>query len=306
MSRSSGSPVVYDFRRPNKFNREHVRALQIVNETFARQFSTVLSTSLRAVSQVVAGPISQLSYDEYVREIPNPSHLVVLALPPLAGASMLHIPLPVAMGAIDRMLGGTGSGALPQRPLTDIESSLLRTLLQRVLRELAYAFESLTPLEPSVINQESNPQFAQIASPSDMIVVLSHDVRIGTAQGVTTLCIPFASLQPVLDEVTGNALLAGRVASDPASVKRALTAHVEAAPLPVAVTFPDVTLSMSEIIDLRPGDVVPLNHPVGTALDVSVAGVRRFSALPGRRGKRLACVITATSGDTTNSAKDAL
>ncbi len=288
----SGVPQPYDFRRPNKFNREHVRALQIANETFARQFTTVLSTTLRAVSQVAARNIGQLTYDEYIREVPNPSYLAVLSLAPLPGAAILHIPLPVVMAAVDRLLGGTGTGSLPRRPLTDIEGALVRNLLGRVLRELAYAFESLTPLEPLVIQQESNPQFAQIASPSDMVVVLEYDIRIGPAQGDATLCIPFSSLQPVLDEVTGSALLAGRVASDPHAVRAALAGRMDAAPLSVTVRFDPITLSMAEIVDLRPGDVLPLQHAVGADLAVSVAGVPCFTATPGRRGKRLACLIT--------------
>lgn len=288
----SRRPLPYDFRRPNKFNREHVRALQIVNETFARQFSTVLSTTLRAVSPVQADPIAQMTYDEFIREVPNPSHLVVLSLAPLAGASIFHLPLSVAMAAVDRLLGGTGAGRLPNRALTDIEASLVRNLLSRVLRELAYAFESLTTVEASVIHQESNPQFAQIASPTDMVIVLGYDIRIGGTGGQATLCIPFASLQPVLDEVTGNARLAGRVATDPGAVRAALAGSIEDAPMPVTVRFPQITLSMAEIVDLQPGDVVPLHHPTDAALDVSVAGIRRFSAKPGRRGKRLACQVT--------------
>jgi len=288
----AGAPVPYDFRRPNKFNREHVRALQIVNETFARQFTTVLATTLRAVSQVSAKSIGQLTYDEYIRDIPNPSFLAVLSLSPLPGASILHVPLPVVMAAVDRLLGGTGNGYLPRRPLTEIEGALVRSLLGRVLRELAYAFESLTTLDPQIIHQESNPQFAQIASPTDMVVLLEYDIRIGNDQGDATLCVPFGSLQPVLDEVTGNALLAGRVASDPAAVRQALAARMDVAPLPVSVRFDPIILTMAEIVDLRPGDVLPLHHPVDADLAVSVAGVPCFSARPGRKGKRLACQIT--------------
>ena len=81
MPSPSATPVAYDFRRPNKFTREHVRALQIASETFARQFTTVLSTTLRAVSQVQAKGIHQLTYDEYIRDIPNPTYLAILSLP---------------------------------------------------------------------------------------------------------------------------------------------------------------------------------------------------------------------------------
>jgi flagellar motor switch protein FliM len=299
MPSPSATPVAYDFRRPNKFTREHVRALQIASETFARQFTTVLSTTLRTVSQVQAKGIHQLTYDEYIREIPNPTYLAILSLAPLAGASIFHLPLPVVMTAVDRLLGGPGSGPALHRPLTEIEQSLMRDLLGRVLRELAYAFESLTPLEPVVLHQESNPQFAQIGSPSDMVIVFVYDLRIGGGAGEATLCVPFTSLQPVLDEVAANSLLAGRVEADADSVRDALAGRMGGAPVTVSVSFPPVTVALSDIVDLRPGDVVPLDHRVDAPLEVSVGGLARFAARPGRRGKRLACVITSVAPEET-------
>jgi flagellar motor switch protein FliM len=295
MPSPSATPVVYDFRRPNKFTREHVRALQIASETFARQFTTVLSTTLRTVSQVQAKGIHQLTYDEYIRDIPNPTHLAILSLAPLAGASIFHLPLPVVMTAVDRLLGGPGAGPAVHRPLTEIEQSLMRDLLGRVLRELAYAFESLTALEPAVLHQESNPQFAQIGSPSDMVIVFVYNLWIGGQAGEATLCVPFASLQPVLDEVAANSLLAGRVEADAESVRDALTGRMGGAQVTVSVSFPPVALALSDIVDLRPGDVVPLDHRIDAPLEVSVGGLPRFAARPGRRGKRLACVITSVA-----------
>lgn len=295
----SATPVVYDFRRPNKFTREHVRALQIASETFARQFTTVLSTTLRTVSQVQAKGIHQLTYDEYIRDVPNPTYLAILSLAPLAGASIFHLPLPVVMTAVDRLLGGPGAGLAIHRPLTEIEQSLMRDLLGRVLRELAYAFESLTALEPAVLHQESNPQFAQIGSPSDMVIVFVYDLRIGGQAGEATLCVPFASLQPVLDEVAANSLLAGRVEADAESVRESLAGRMGAAPVTVSVSFPPVTLALSDIVDLRPGDVLPLEHRVDAPLEVSVGGLPRFAGRPGRRGKRLACVITSVAAKET-------
>ncbi len=292
MARSNPPTVVpYDFRRPNKFNREHQRALQIASETFARQFTTVLSTTLRAVSQVQVASVGQVTYDEYIREIPNPSYLAVLSLAPLPGTSLLHLPLPVVMTAVDRLLGGTGTGTAPVRPLTDIEDGLAKGLLARVLRELSYAFESLTPVDPQVLSQESNPQFAQVASATDMVVVLGFDVRIGSISGDVTLCLPFTSMQPVLDEVTASSFLSGREVADPTALRSAMADRIGDAGVTVAVRFGGVDLTSREVVELRPGDVVPLHHRTDRPLSVSVDGVDRFHAVAGRRGARLACVV---------------
>lgn len=285
------APVRYDFRRPNKFNRDHVRALQISNETFARQWTTLLSTSLRAVSQVSVRKIEQFTYDEYVRDIPNPSYLAILALKPLAGSAILHLPLPVVMASVDRLVGGPGSARQPRRAITEIEASLLRSMMKRVLRELAYGFESLTQIQPELIHQESNPQFAQIAGASDMVVVIEFDIRMASTGGVASLCIPFNALQPVLDELTSNALEAGKQSVDPLGLRLSLEERLGEAPLPVSVQFSQVTLSAAEIVALTPGDLVALHHHVDAPLDVAVSGVPRFQGRAGRRGKRLACLV---------------
>jgi flagellar motor switch protein FliM len=291
MTARSAEPTPYDFRRPNKFNRDHVRALQIVGETFARQFTTVLSTSLRAVSQVQLVGVGQLTYDEYVRETPNPTFLAALSLEPLPGSSLLHIPLEVVMAMVDRFLGGSGDGPMPTRPLTEIEAGLVRSLLDRVLRELAYAFEPLAPVEPRLLQLESNPQFAQITSTTDMVITLDLDLKVGGHGGRTSLCIPFASLQPVLLEVSAAALHAPAAVSDPAAVRRAVHHSLGDAAVDVTVHFQRTRLAPAEIVELRPGDIVPLDHHVDSPLVVSIAGVDCLPGVAGQRGRRLACLV---------------
>ena len=289
--RRKSGPQPFDFRRPSKFSRDHARALQIVHETFARQFTTVLSTTLRSVSQVSVASVDHISYDEYVRSTAELSFLAIVSIDPLAGAGILQLPLDIAMAAIDRLLGGTGEGAQPSRPLTDIESSLLRELVQRVLRELDYAFESLVKTQTTIVQLESNPQFAQVAAASDMVVVATYDVRIGSKESTASLCIPFTSLQPVLELVSSTALFSDRKGADPHESARAVAARLSGVPVDVAVRFDPVTLTSSQILDLQIGDVLPLRHPVTTPLSVVAADRVCASAVPGSKGRRLAFMI---------------
>lgn len=283
--------VPYDFRRPNKFNREHVRALQIVGETFARQLSTALSTTVRSISTVSLLGVSQLTYDEFLRDLPNPAYLAVLSLEPLAGHSLFHVPLPIIMTSIDRLLGGPGTGSVPNRGLTDIEAALSRSLMNRCMRELKYAFESLTAIEPLITSQESNPQFAQVAAASDTVVLITFEMKVSGVSGEAVLCIPFASLQPVLEEMTGNAARSNRSDADPTQVHRALALGLDTAPVTVTVRFNELSLLSSEILDLQPGDVLGLPHRADEPLTVAVGGVPQFTAKAGRRGRRLAAVV---------------
>lgn len=286
--------VPFDFRRQSKFTRDHVRALQIVHETFARQLSTVLATTLRSVASCTFGKVEQFSYDEYVRSLPNPSYMIILSMNPLPGAALIQFPLPIAFAAIDRLLGGTADSLSPKRPLTEIESNLMRSVIERALRELEYAYETLVRVEAEIVQQEFNPQFAQIAAPSDMALVVSFEIRIGDKRGTSTICIPFATLQPVLETLASQTLFQDQRSYDPAIWQRLLERAVSAVPVELSVRFDTVALTSNDIVSLEVGDVVPLSHPVDKPLTVVVDDIRCYQAVSGRRGKRLACLIVGT------------
>lgn len=290
-ARRLSGPRPYDFRRPNKLSRDHMRLLQIAGETFARQFGTVLTTTLRTVSTVTLVSVEQLTYDEYIRAMDTPSFMAVISLSPLDGAGVLHLPLRTAMLTVDHLLGGTGKGEQPQRALSDIEQGLLRAVVERLLHELAYAFESLTPLEPQVVQIESNPRFAQVAASSDMMVVTSLDVRLGTTDSIVTLCLPLDSLTPTLEAATAPI---GPGARDSASLKQFVTGlrhRLHDVAVDVSVRFAPVTMTPTEVLDLRVGDVVRLPHPVTHPLAVTASGAATAYAVPGTKGRRLACRI---------------
>jgi len=286
-------PVSYDFRRPNRFSREHVRALQIVNETFARQVSTILSTTLRVVSQATLTSVAQTTYDEYVSRVPNPSLLAVLSFDELPGSGVFQLPMSLVMGVVDRLLGGPGGGNQPSRALSDIESGLIRRLVQRIVLELTYSFESLEQLvHPKVVNLEHDAQFMQLAPPSEPVIVSDFEIRIGDQMAFATLCLPFATLQPALDSV-GTRPSAARAGIDP-RITRAVEERIHAVPVDVTVAFREVTLTSSEVLALAVGDVLPLRHPIAEPLAVSADGVTVAAAVPGSQGQRLACQVVTS------------
>lgn len=281
----------FDFRRPNKLSRDHVRNLQIIHETFARQFTTVLSSTLRAVSEVSVLSIEQLAYDEYVRDTPNPSHMSILSVEPLPGVAVLQFPLSTAMTIVDLMLGGHGASAALERPLTEIEKGLLRTIIDRALAELAYAFESVAEIHPTVLGHESNPQFAQVAAPSDMTVVIMFDVTIGSESNVASLCFTYSALQPILDTIAAATSHSQAGRHDLAVVRERVAGRLLDVPVELAVEFSPTSLTSAQILDLQVGDVVPLGHPTDVPLTGSVGGTATFRVRPAHAGKRLACQI---------------
>jgi flagellar motor switch protein FliM len=289
MSRRGGGPVPYDFRRPIKLSREHVRTLQIAFETYARSCGTLLTTRLRAVSSVTLASIEQLTYDEYVAALSNPTVIATVSIDPLPGTVLVEMSSSAAMTAIDHMLGGPG-GPQPERPLTEVEMPLLRGLLERMLGELRYGFETLVDISPKLREIEYNAQFLRAHQPGDAVVVASFEMKIGTEECVASICLPFNTILPVLEkQETIQLSPAERMVRDAAL--RNLTAGLSAAPIDVAVRFQPIRMRTDDIVDLRPGDVVPLGHPTSLPLEVTVNETVFAHAVPGNQGARLACLV---------------
>ncbi|XVU24988.1 flagellar motor switch protein FliM [Actinoplanes sp. CA-054009] len=288
--RGQGSgPAPYDFRRPIKLSREHVRTLQMAFETYARSCGTLLTTRLRAVSSVSLVSIEQLNYDEYVASLNNPTVIAVVVLDPLPGSALMEMSTSAVMSAIDHMLGGPG-GPQPERPLTEVEMPLLRGLLERMLGELRYGFENLVELQPKLKDIEYNAQFLRTHQPGDACVIATFDMKIGAEECLASICLPFNTILPVLSRTEAVVLSdAERATKDMAL--RNITAGLSAAPLDVAIRFQPIRMRTDDIVDLRPGDVVPLGHPTSRPLDVTVNETVFAHAVPGNQGARLACLV---------------
>jgi flagellar motor switch protein FliM len=289
--RGHTGPTAYDFRRPIKL----VRTLQICLETYARSCGTLLTTRLRAVSSVTLASIEQLNYDEYVTSLDNPTVLAVVTIEPLPGTVVMELSSAAAMTAIDHMLGGPG-GPQPERPLTEVEMPLLRGLLERMLGELRYGFETLVDISPKLREIEYNAQFLRAHQPGDAVVVASFDMKIGVEECLASICLPFNAILPVLEKQETVELTAvERRVRD--SSYRHLTAGLSAAPIDVAVRFQPIRMRTDDIVDLRPGDVVPLGHPTSMPLEVTVNQRVFAHAVPGNQGARLACLVVPSPSD---------
>jgi flagellar motor switch protein FliM len=284
-------PLPYDFRRPTKLSRDYVRRLQIVYETFARRYATLLTSTLRVVSHVSLVSIEQLTYDEYITSLANPTMLALVTLEPLPGTAVLEFSLTTAMASIDHMLGGPG-GEQPQRPLTDLEEPLLRRLLDRILDELRFAYEPIVDVTPQLGAIEYNPQFAQAGAPSDAMIVASFELRLGEQETVATFCLPLTAIYSKLNQ-DSDVIYTDTQRQARELAHRGVVAGLENTPIEVSVRFTARTMRPVDLAGLGPGDVVRLDHPVTAPLEVMVAGVTFAHAVPGNQGPRLACLVVS-------------
>jgi flagellar motor switch protein FliM len=261
-------------------------------ETYARRVTTLLTSGLRQLCQVNLVAIEHQSYEEYIATLAPTTILSVLDMGPLPGTALFEFSVPTALACVDYLLGGPG-GDQPTRQLTDLESGLLRGLIDQMLSVLRYAVQPTIGLDPVLRTIEFNPQFVQAAGASDGVIVGSFQMRVGNQVCVSTLCIPFASLLPRLQVgKEGRVQTAGEQQAEQQAARQ-VRAALGNVPVEVCLSFQPVQLTPNEIVRLEPGDVINLRHRVTTPLVVQSGGITFAHALAGRQGSRLAGLVVS-------------
>ncbi len=293
LTSSRAGVAAYDFRRPTKLSREGVRLLQVTFETFARRLTTLLTSGLRQVCHVKPTDISQQTYEEYVTGRPLPTLIVPIGIPQLQTTAVMEFSLPVALTAIDHMLGGPG-GTQPDRTLTDIETTLMKGLLDQMVGVLTYALEPVVVIQPSIGAIEYNPQFVQAVSGTDATLVALFDLAIGKERCEMSLAIPLAPLLPKLNAQRARADKDTDTLLRVSGEARRVATHLAGTTVDVTVEFEPTQMTPTRVLELSAGDVITLDHRVGVPLAVKVGDMTYANAVAGRAGSHLAALITDT------------
>jgi flagellar motor switch protein FliM len=292
--RRGGADVVpYDFRRPIQLSREHQRILQLGFDGFTRQATTVFTSALRSVCAVSMRTIDQRSYAEYVDSLDQLTYLTLFTTEPMPGRGVLHLPLDAVMSCVDHMLGGPGSRTQPKRPLTEIESGVVRGLVERLLREMRYSLAAIVAMDPEVTGVEYSPQFAQVAGPADVMVVMEMELRIDDVPFEMSVCLPFSGLHPHLAAAAAPAPVSNRERAQRAEAAQVLQRSFTDVPVDVSVRFRSSFVDPALLSSLSIGDVLRLGHPASAPLDITVDDEAFAHATPGTQGERLAALIVA-------------
>jgi len=283
---------IYDFRRPDKFSKDQIRTLQMMHETFARLTTTALSAQLRALVSVHVASVDQLTYEEFIRSIPNPTTLAVINMDPLKGSAVLEIDPSITFTIIDKLFGGMGESSKISRELTDIELSVMEGIIVRILGNLREAWCNVIDLRPRLGNIETNPQFAQIVPPNDMVVLITLETKVGEVEGMTNLCIPYITIEPVISKLSAQYWYSSIRKGATDENMSIIQGRLEAVELPVVAEIGEVEISMQEVLDLRVGDVVKLpDTKVNSDMVLRVGGRKKFKCRPGLMGNRVAVQI---------------
>jgi flagellar motor switch protein FliM len=291
VSHETGGVARFDFRRPSKFGREHVRSLESLHESFGRRLAGLMTHALRCLVQLRFVSADELTYENYIRSLPNPSVLTLVTLDPLPGTVVMEMSSQMGLMLVDRVLGGLGSPGAMRRP-TELEMKLMNEVVQYSVDAFAETFSPLLEVAPKISSVESNPHFVQVVPPSETTLLLSFAFSVSasaTTEGLLTLCYPISTLQPVMERLQQHESVRQAHGLQPENthVQELLTGHLLDIELPVSVRLKTTSVAANDVAMLQPGDVLALDHSTNEPARGVVNGVELFEGFIGRRNKRL-------------------
>jgi flagellar motor switch protein FliM len=296
---SSRKPVTYDFRRPDKFSKDHIRSIQSIHETFDRYVSNHLSAQVRAAVHVELVQLEQTTLGDYLDHLPSQTVLYLAELEPLVGRVIVQLDFGIASRIIDRMLGGAGEErpSFTSATVTEIELSLLQDVGNGIFSELVGAWDHVVKLQPSRCEVVLSAQQLQGMLPSEIVLLVRHDVRLFDGQGAITVVLPASTLEPIMPRLNARVLFANPRRTTGSESIADLAAQLQEVPLRVRVEIGRTVLTVAELLALDAGDVVWFDAPVTRPVLVYVEDEPCFLGFAGRRGRSLAVRIAGLSAD---------
>jgi flagellar motor switch protein FliM len=261
----------YNLGNQERIVRGRMPTMEIINERFARNFRIGLFNFMRRSPEISVGPVRVIKYSAFVRDIAVPTNINILSLAPLRGSGLLIFDPTLVFTVIDSLFGGNGKlrFRIEGRDFSPTEQRIIQRLVQVATTEYAKAWGSLFKFDFYHQRSEMHTQFANVASPSEIVVATTFNVEIGDSGGEVHFCFPYASLEPIRD-VLYSSLQADGQEPDRRWVRQ-LTQQVQSAEVELCGELANTRIRLGELIRLQTGDFVPL--PLRDIIPVKIDGV---------------------------------
>lgn len=283
----------YDFARPSKFSKEHLRTLEIIFEHYGRLLSTNLPAYLRKNVQVEIMNSEAITYSEFANALSNPVLLGIINFSPLEGNIIMEIADNLGYAIVDRMLGGGGIPLEKSRDFTEIELIIIQRVLNTCTNLLIEPWQSVVSITPRLERIETNSQFAQIISPSEMTSIITMNIKIGNVEGLMNVCIPYACVESVIDKLNTKYWYSTMQVKDDDTYREAIQSIISRAKIPVKAVLGKSAISVNDFVNMQVGDIIRLNTKSDDELNVYIGNIRKFTALPGASSDVYAVRLTS-------------
>jgi len=278
---------IYDFKRPERVSKSQVVALEALHEVFARNLSASLSGYLRTIVEVRLISVEQFTYSEFTMSLPIPTSFNLLSCEPLEGNVILEVNPSILYPIIDRLLGGGKSDSpFHERPFTNIELSIVNTILERVISQLRETWESVKGIDFQLFETESNPFLLQIVAPNEPIVLLSFELTMGDFTGMVNLCIPFKVIEPIMTEFSQSNWFSSKGPREGGRSRERILGNIANAEIEFSAVLAETPLSLYDLLQLQPGYVIDTGRSTDEPITIAIQGRRKYRGTPYLRKDR--------------------
>ena len=269
-------PIPFDFRRPDRIAKSHLRAIHVLHEGFARNIASSFSAYLRTYLTASLISVEQLSYGEFLEGLPSPSCIVSLSLRPYDGNALIEISPSVIFPMLEMILGGKGKGSDDnrKREITEIEQQLLDVPFRIILSELKEAWKAVTPIDFRIETIASEPQMVQILSPTEAVVAIAIELRMGESSGTLNVAIPAINIKMIGPRFEQQWMLRKTEPTE-AEQNRILTL-LRPAELKLDARLTGPRLKVNDLLDLEVGDCLSFDYRIDKQIDCLVNGVTKY------------------------------
>lgn len=273
--------VQYDLANQDRIIRGRMPTLDIIHDRFIRLFRVTLSNALRKMANISVNSTGPLKFSEFMNSLPLPSCLNILRLDPLRGAAVMVIESKLLYALVDSFFGGNDVPytKIEGKDFTQIEIKIARRVVLSAIDDLEKAWEPVYPLKIGYSRTEINPQFVAVVPPSDVVIATTFDVELEKVSGTIKIVIPYATLEPIKSKLSVG-FQSEQLEVDFIWINR-IKEQIMQASANILVKLGEATISIQDLVDLEPGDIIQLDKDATLPLDVLVEGVPKFKGLPG-------------------------
>lgn len=282
----------YDFKRALRFSKDQVRSLSRIHENYARMLTTYFSAQLRNYVHISVASVDQIPYEEFIRSIPTMTVLNIFSMDPLDGRIIFEINPNIAYAMLDRILGGRGTSLNKIDNLTEIESTIMSNLFEKSLDNLQEAWSTVIDIDPMLEEFEVNPQFLQLVSPNETVIVVSLNTTIGETSGMINICIPHVVLEPIIPRLSVHYWMQNEVQKErkPGEYEK-LTKNISSTELDLSVVLGETHITINDLLELTKGDVLKLNQSIDEPLILQSSEEALFYVQPGSQKNKVAVQV---------------
>lgn len=294
----------YNLATQERIVRGRMPTLEIINERFARLLRIGLFNFLRRSAEVSVGTVRVSKYSEFIRNLVVPTNLNLVHMKPLRGTSLFVLDPGLVFLLVDNLFGGDGRfhTRVEGRDFTQTEQRIIQRILEIIFETYEKSWEPVYPVEFEYIRSEMNTQFANIATPNEVVVSTTFTIELGPVSGEMHLCMPYSMIEPIRDLLTSS--LQGETLEVDKRWVRLMTQQIQIAEVEIVADLATTRVSLGDILNMKVGDMIPLSIPdiISAKVDGTPVMECKYGVFNGQYALRVEKLISSSAQEIVHEA----